>query len=148
MSLTHPPPGDGNGDIVLAGLKARPFEWPTASPDPGCGRRQEAPIREPDPQKSSLHGFRRLPVQPVHPHPRFTTQTRHSPDYKKALTSQGSTWQTSTMGGRRSLPLASDAPTATNAVRSEVSDNLSVGSRWSPPDSFRNARCCLSHRYT
>jgi hypothetical protein len=39
---------------VLAGVKAKPFGWPSASPDPGCGRRQRARTGSPIPQITSL----------------------------------------------------------------------------------------------
>jgi hypothetical protein len=35
--MTGPLPATQRG-TVLAGVKAKPCGWPTASPDPGCGR--------------------------------------------------------------------------------------------------------------
>jgi len=35
--MTGPLPATQRGP-VLAGVKAKPCGWPTASPDPGCGR--------------------------------------------------------------------------------------------------------------
>lgn len=51
---------------VLAGVKAKPFGWPSASPDPGCGRRQRARTGSPIPQITSLRfqGIARPPPLP------------------------------------------------------------------------------------
>jgi hypothetical protein len=52
---------------VLVGVKATPCGWPTASLDPGCGRRrtttgEAAPQKNgQDPLNSSLYGSRGLP---------------------------------------------------------------------------------------
>jgi hypothetical protein len=55
-----------HGATVLAGVKAKPSGWPSASLDPDCGRRRSANSREQavsrsNPTKSSLYGFRGLP---------------------------------------------------------------------------------------
>ena len=52
--------------VVLAGVNAKPFGWPPASLDPGCGqRRTDAPRKaekQEIPTKSGLHGLRGLPT--------------------------------------------------------------------------------------
>lgn len=44
------------GGVVLAGVKAKPFGWPTASLDPGCGRHPRGPAG-PSP-RSRISNFR------------------------------------------------------------------------------------------
>ena len=54
---------------VLAGVKAKPFGWPAASLDTGCGRHPTAPVggrpegtsKSQDPTNQSLYGIRGLP---------------------------------------------------------------------------------------
>jgi len=51
-------------DAVLAGVKAKPYGWPPASPDPGSGRRPSAAkegAATGEPHESGLHGSRGLP---------------------------------------------------------------------------------------
>ncbi len=47
---------------VLPGVKAKPFGWPTASLDTGCGHHPHGSYpgsqQKQDHYKSSLHGFR------------------------------------------------------------------------------------------
>jgi hypothetical protein len=53
-------------DAVLAGVKATPSGWPSASPDPPApgDAHQQRPRaeQETDPTNSGLHGFRGLPA--------------------------------------------------------------------------------------
>src|SRR5438093_2467211 len=66
---TDPRPRRPEHGAVLAGIKAKPSGWPTASPDPGCGRRRPAPVEgghrgrstAQDPPNKSLYGIRGLP---------------------------------------------------------------------------------------
>jgi hypothetical protein len=54
-------------DPVLAGVKAKPFGWPSASPDPDSGRGPDAAsgsALRTDPANSGLYGCRGLP-QPL-----------------------------------------------------------------------------------
>lgn len=52
--------------VVLAGVKTPPSGWPTASLDPGCGRRPNAPsgskLKITKSQISGLYGLRGLPT--------------------------------------------------------------------------------------
>jgi hypothetical protein len=40
---------------VLAGVKATPCGWPTASPDPGCGGAERRPAEQIERKQSKIH---------------------------------------------------------------------------------------------
>jgi hypothetical protein len=63
---------------VLAGVKATPCGWPTASPDPGCGGAERRPAEQIERKQSKIHptqslrfegiaGFRNIRAKSVLP---------------------------------------------------------------------------------
>ena len=84
-------------DLVLAGIKAEPYGWPPASPDPGSGRGPHGTgrdqVRLPRSTNSGLYGFRGLPVSTVSGDCRLTVEEtivevsrKNSPTGQRMLT--------------------------------------------------------------
>jgi hypothetical protein len=73
---------------VLAGVKATPCGWPTASPDPGCGGAERRPAEQIERKQSKIHPTQSLRFEGIAATP-STRPTIERVNHRQALRMHG-----------------------------------------------------------